>query len=301
VADLRAEFTRLRDAMKFGDPLYMARTYGRGRVSVMFTTAGEAWNDWPSEKPGSASFAPVVQELTKYLSGGGTDENRTCGNPVQLKLDADGYAAKARYAFVTHDGKPGGGRAAPGTAVDPAPLKVGDKEEPLDVEKIEEKVIEKEGDKEVEKTITREVLVAKVRDTKKPGIHLFELTQQRANPTNPSEKIEIKEYRAVPVNVDAAREGDLLRASTDDIIQQSPGAEIHSPDETDWIDKLKNKKSDLSELGWIFMLFLLVLLMEQAMAVRLSYHANAENLGAHAPSAAQAMRKSTAPQEVLED
>ena len=36
------------------------------------------------------------------------------------------------------------------------------------------------------------------------------------------------------------------------------------------------------------------------MAVRLSYHANAENLGAHAPSAAQAMRQSTAPKEVLE-
>ena len=296
-ADLKAEFGRLRDAMKFGDPLYMAKQFGRGRVSVMFTTAGEAWNDWPTEKPGSASFSPVVQELTKYLSGGGTDENRSCGDAIQLKLDIDSYAAKARYAFVTHDGKPGGGRQAPGTNVDPAPLKVAEKDEALEVNTFDEKVIEKVGDQEVEKTVPREVLLAKIRDTKTPGIHLFELTQLRANPGNPGEKIEIKEYRAVPVNVDALHEGELLRASTDDIAQQSPGVEIHSPDETDWIDKLKNKKTDLTELGWLFLAFLLVLLMEQAMAVRLSYHANAEGLGNLSPAAAQAMRKSTAPLE----
>ena len=301
VADLKAEFTRLRDAMKFGDPLYMAKQFGRGRVSVMFTTSGEAWNDWPSEKPGSASFSPVIQELTKYLSGGGTDENRSCGDVVQLKLDIENYAAKARYAFVSHDGKPGGGRQSPGTNVDPAPLKVSEKDDALDVEKSDEIIIEKEGDKDVEKTVSREVLVAKIRDTKKPGIHLFELTQQRANPNNPSEKIEVKEYRAVPVNIDAVHEGELLRASTDDIAQQSPGVEIHAPDETDWIDKLKNKKTDLTELGWLFLVFMLVLLMEQAMAVRLSYNANADGLGNQAPSAAAAMRKSTAPQEVFED
>ena len=300
VADLKAEFSRLRDAMKFGDPLYMAKTFGRGRVSVMFTTAGETWNDWPSEKPGSASFSPVIQELTKYLSGGGADENRSCGEVVQLKLASENYIAKARYAFVSHDGKPGGGRQAPGTSVDPAPLKVSDKEDTLDVETFEEKYIEKEGDKDVEKIISREVFVAKIRDTKKPGVHLFELTQQRANPNSPTEKIEIKEYRAVPVNIDSVHEGELLRASTDDILQQSPGVEIHAPDETDWIDKLKNKKTDLSELGWLFLAFLLVLLTEQAMAVRLSYHANAEGLGSQAPSAAAAMRKSSLPQETTE-
>ena len=300
VADLKAEFVRLRDAMKFGDPLYMAKTFGRGRVSVMFTTAGEAWNDWPSG-PGNPSFSPFIYEMTKYLSGGGTDDNRSCGDAIQLKLDIENYAAKARYAFVSHDGKPGGGRQLPGVLVDPAPLKVSDKEDPLEVERFDEKIVEKEGDKDVEKTVSREVLVAKIRDTKKPGVHLFELTQQRANPNNPSEKLEFKEYRAVPVNIDSVREGELIRASTDDIAQQSPGVEIHAPDETDWIDKLKNKKTDLTELGWLFLVLMLVLLMEQAMAVRLSFHANAEGLGHQAPSAAAAMRKSTAPTPITED
>jgi len=300
-ADLKAELSRLRDTMKYGDPLYMAKTFGRGRVSVMFTTAGESWNDWPSEKPGSASFSPLVQEMTKYLSGGGSDENRSCGDVVQLKVDSNNYAGKARYAFITHDGKPGDGRQAPGVLVDPAPLKVGDKDEVLEIEKFEEQVTVKEGDKDVVKTETRDLFVAKIRDTKKPGVHLFELTQLRANPSNPTEKIEVKEYRAVPVNIDAFHEGDLQRASSDDIAQQSPGVEIHAPDETDWIDKLKNKKTDLTELGWLFLAFILVLMIEQAMSVRLSYHADADALANQSPSAAAAMRKPTVPQDVYEE
>ena len=47
-ADLKRETSQLRDAVKFGDPLYVARQVGRGRVAVMLTTAGEVWTDWPT-------------------------------------------------------------------------------------------------------------------------------------------------------------------------------------------------------------------------------------------------------------
>src|SRR5262249_33618065 len=80
-----------------------------------------------------------------------------------------------------------------------------------------------------------------------------------------------QEQLAYAFNVDAANEGDLRRASVDDLTSAVPGAQIHGP-ETDWHESLKQKKSDLSESAWIYLVFLMLLLAEQAMAVRLSFH-----------------------------
>ena len=79
------------------------------------------------------------------------------------------------------------------------------------------------------------------------------------------------ESQAVAFNVDTAAEGDLRRASRDDIESAAPGALLHSPG-SGLADLLKEKKSDLSESPWFYLLILLVLIAEQAMAVRLSYH-----------------------------
>jgi hypothetical protein len=74
--------------------------------------------------------------------------------------------------------------------------------------------------------------------------------------------------------VDTAAEGDLRRASRDDIEAAAPGALLHSPG-SGLADLLKDKKSDLSESPWLYLVILLVLVAEQAMAVRLSYHLSA--------------------------
>ena len=50
-ADLKQRVIRLRDNVKYGDPLYFAKTYGRGRVTLVTTTAGEQWTDWASSQP----------------------------------------------------------------------------------------------------------------------------------------------------------------------------------------------------------------------------------------------------------
>ena len=72
-------------------------------------------------------------------------------------------------------------------------------------------------------------------------------------------------------NVDTAAEGNLQRATRDDIESAAPGAKLHSPG-SGLADILKERRSDLSESPWLFLLLLLVLIAEQAMAVRLSYH-----------------------------
>ena len=66
---LKVEGQRLRDAVKYGDPLYFAKQFGRGRVTLMTTTAGEQWTNWPSGS-GAPGWVAIVKEMQNYLSGG---------------------------------------------------------------------------------------------------------------------------------------------------------------------------------------------------------------------------------------
>jgi hypothetical protein len=149
-------------------------------------------------------------------------------------------------------------------------------------------------------------------DTRTPGVYLFAFptlpkvkdgrldSGGQVDGTDPGAEAEIYECAAFAVNIDAEREGQLQRASYDDVVQQSPGAgdakeRIHSMDDSSWVDTLKQEKDDLSTRRWLYLLIVLVLIAEQAMAVRLSHHARAEDLEAHAPTAAAAYAHGTAP------
>jgi hypothetical protein len=137
-------------------------------------------------------------------------------------------------------------------------------------------------------------------NTTRPGVYLFGLEQKRPKPGAPAETVTAAEYRFAPVNIDVPNEGDLQRVNSDKVVENAPGSELHGPDETDWLIKLQNKKTDLSSMGWLFLFLLLVLVAEQALAVKLSYHAGQETMSEHAPSAAAAMRR-TEMQPVAEE
>jgi hypothetical protein len=268
VAAVRSEAARLRDAVKFGDPLYLAKQFGRGRVAVVTTTAGERWTDWPSG-PGRPSFVPVMTEMERYLSGGGADENRSAGQPITVSVDAARYKPTAGRAVLTFDPTAGGNRG-PAAATTLTDLK--------------EQALVTEGGRHT----------LRFADTAKPGAYLVTLTQVRGQSSG-AEAAEVPEYQAFAVNVDAKREGDLRRAARDDVLQQAPGAELHSAGDPAWLDRLKNKQTDWTERGWIFLALLAVLVAEQALAVRLSYHTAAGTLEAAAPSAAAVFGRSTGP------
>jgi hypothetical protein len=44
-------------------------------------------------------------------------------------------------------------------------------------------------------------------------------------------------------------------------------------------------------MGWLFLIILAVLVAEQALAVKLSYHSGQETMSEHSPTAAAAMRR----------
>jgi len=278
-ADLRGELARLRDLVKFGDPIYFAKEFGKGRVSVFLSSSGEVWNNWASEKFGNVTFPIIIKEMSNYLTSGGIDEGYNCGTPIELNFDPASYNPGYRHAFLTHNHDPKGGRGVAGAELAPMTEPAAGTMEAI-------KVKETEGDKSIE----RDQLVVRDKDTAKPGVHLYEFKQlvKGANATDPTTEISV--YKATAVNIDARREGNLQRVTTDDVGQIAPKVPFHSPEDTDWVEGLKNKKTDISELGYIFAILFLLLVLEQAMSVRLSYHTSGDALAEASPTAAAAMQ-----------
>jgi hypothetical protein len=244
LSDLKRETLRLRDTVKFGDPFYLAKDFGQGRVTLVTTTAGETWTDWPSEKPGSASFSPIIKEMANYLSGAGSTENRVLGRTLEVAVEADRYKPLVGRAFVTHV-------PVPGITVASAPV--------MD---LKEQNLVSEADK----------LVLRFREAKEAGAYLFKFTNLKPQNANSPEGGETPEYRGYAINVDASHEGDLRRAAGDDVLLTAPGAKLHAVDDGDWAKTLRNKKSDLSESVWLVVLLGLLLLAEQFLSMRLSFN-----------------------------
>jgi hypothetical protein len=237
---LRAEVVRLRDQVKFGDPLYLAKAFGRGRVTLIATTAGDAWTDWPSEPPGSASFPPIMKELGTYLSGGGQTAAAFVGRPVEWVLSPERFRPSAGRALVSHDPTT---RFAPGQ---PLTSFTDLTDQPLTAEG---------GNLTLRYTPTA------------VGGYLFTLTGVKpADDGGPA-----YEYRAAAVNLDPA-ESDLRRAAGDDLLRIAPGAAIVSAADTGWLEGLRDRRSDLSESLWLVLLLGLLLAAEQWLSVRLSFH-----------------------------
>jgi hypothetical protein len=241
-AELLAAFQRLIESVRYGDPFLVARKYGKGAVLAYLSTAGSAWNDFPNG-PARPYWVMLMLEVQKYLAGAGADVNRVVGSPVEMTLDAARFTSRMRRFYVP---EPGG--EAPGDK--PA--------------KGEQGLGEQVG------SVQGQRLTFMFSEARKPGVYRFEFTPQSAGSDAKAAGGRM-ESQAIAFNVDTAAEGDLRRASRDDIESAAPGALLHAPG-SGLADLLKEKKSDLSESPWLFLLILIVLVAEQAMAVRLSNH-----------------------------
>ncbi len=238
IAPLREAFSRFLQDVRYGDPLYIARSYGAGRVIAFLTTANSQWNDLNGY--GKAYFPPLMVEMQRYLASAGTDVNRSVGTPYQVDLDPEVYAAKVQRFFLSEAAEGvGQGRTASGF-----------------VERGEQILPSAAGQ-----------LQLSFDEAKQPGVYLFALETKpvSANQTPQAE------YQAVTFNLNTDQEGNLRRINRSELLKTAPGAELHTVNE-DWTDALAPKQSDWSEKPWIYLVLLGLLLAEQAMAVRLSFH-----------------------------
>ncbi|MSR54979.1 MAG: hypothetical protein EXS09_17080 [Gemmataceae bacterium] len=240
---LKEDFEKLRDEVKYGDPLYVAKSFGKGRVVAFMSSAGASWNDL--EGFGRAYYPPLMINMQGYLASSGTDANLVLGAPYDFVLDKNAYDSKVKKWFFSEEIKSNPPKAT--------------------FKSLGEVLLATED---------QSYRLAANDGKKEPGIYIYKFAEKRAEGGKAADVGATRpDYRALPYNVDALAEGNLARANSDDITQISK-APLHTATDPDdaYKTSLLKKKRDLSENPWIYFVILMVLIFEQAMAVRLSFH-----------------------------
>jgi hypothetical protein len=242
---LRRRFEQFRDRVKYGDPLLVGHRHGKGRVVACTTTAGTKWNDWAAG-PAGPSYVVLMLAMQKYLASVGDEVTRVVGSTLDFQLPADRYEPRIHRYYVTEP-KPNDPQAK-GTGLEDLNEQLG-----------------ASGTKDVVLTFT---------EAKKPGVYFFDLYPRAEAGADPK-----PERRAFAFNVDAESEGDLKRAGRESLEWAPSGsdtAQNRGKVSIQGIEDIEGQKlaqrDDLSGSGWFYLVILIVLVLEQAMAVHLSFH-----------------------------
>ncbi len=237
---IRKEVANIIEQARYGDPFVVSTLYGKGKTVAVMSTAGKEWNDWAGGSAASLLFAPILWEMQNYLSSQGSEANLAVGTPVEITLDAELFKKRneqlklTRYFMKTVD------RAA--------------------AKKMQ---VSEEVGREDKGAIR---FVASKNN--EPGLYLSELRAEGGDKA-------LATYAHV-FNVETTREGPLERLSQEDIDQnlvgKAPPGSIRmvSPGMGD--NDVAVRRNDFSESPLLFLVFLLVLIAEQALAVHLSFH-----------------------------
>ncbi len=258
VRELRARIEQFRQQVQYGDPLAVTRKYGKGRILAFMTTAGRGWNDWSGGCPASYTFPMLMLDLQRYLTSGGDDGSRLVGDEIRFTLPSDEYEPEVAMFIqqTIQDQEKQGGAPAP----EPAP---GTPKARAGFQYLGKKVMNvNEGKYQFE-----------FKDGIEPKVYYFEFTP-RAKDGAARGPIE---ERCFAFNVDTEAESNLRRAAKEQLERNPAGSAVDKGKmllftPSDSLDILREKKADWSESPWLYLIFLLILVIEQAMAVHLSFH-----------------------------
>jgi hypothetical protein len=228
---------------------------GKGRVVACMTTAGSKWTDWPGG-PAGPSYVVMMLALQKYLTALSDEAPLTVGSPLQLTLDAGRYERRMRRFYLA-EARPdneepgqGGGR---------------------------EDLGEQEGAED------NETIELTFSEARRPGVYLFHLYPRAEDGVEPK-----PEERAFAFNVDTEAESDLKRAGREALeqttVEAGRGKRVLE-DAAAISGRPAERQSDWSESPWLYLIFLSVLVIEQAMAVHLSFHLRGSEAQTQTPAA----------------
>ena len=262
-----------RTTLLYGDPLVLVRPYGKGRVAACLTSAGTAskWNEWGGGSPVSWSYPVFIKDLQRYLTSESADLNRivTRAAGVKLEFDAEKFQDSVEGTF----------RPQPDLTLKKAE---GDADVRPSAEAIKETMAEEK--RMLASGEERRVLVFSLQDASRPGVYQFEF--------KPLDAMQPSEFRAFAFNVDAGAESDLKRAPRDKLERKAKTTDSHvgkvmlfSPG--DDVSGFKNREPDASESPWLYLLFIVILVVEQALAVHLSFHLKPGDQATAAPARPQ--------------
>lgn len=226
-------------------PLIVERTLGAGRIVTCLTTADPAWNDWAR----NPSYVVFQLELLKYVAR--QDRGlpvRLVGEPLRVELDPALYLETLEVTAPATEGE----RT---TRLQAAP-----------------EAISTEGEAtEPPATATPVQLVAEFRETDEPGIYRLQLLNQA----------QTAEQKLLAYNVPIA-ESDLLLATTANLrkrIGNATGVQIQEPGQFQW---LQGEEAGSEIRQWLLWALLALLVGEQFLAYRMSYHPRMSFAGAAA-------------------
>ncbi len=253
VEKLKNDVLTLKEVTQYGDPLVLSYKVGKGEVISFYTSAGRTWNDWAGGCLASWTYPMVMIELQRYLTGVGEDSSRLVGAPLELAKNAEQYEDQvvvsfepllkgdAKAADKADPDKPAGGGALTKSET-------------------------------IRLNLNNNVLSLNYAKTREPGVYRVKLTPK----TKPGLDKPADEYRTYVYNVDTEHESPMARVSRD--LVERPGAtgtlarvKLMTPDMSPK-DYVAPKKKDLSETPWLYLILLIVLIVEQALAVHLSFH-----------------------------
>ncbi|MFM7112433.1 MAG: hypothetical protein ACKO26_14940, partial [Planctomycetota bacterium] len=257
LATRATELTDLVREIQEGDPLLVSRNRGAGRVTAFLTSAGPqlskppapgepniGWNEWANGFL-SATYPILIQDsLIDLLRAGGQGIEARPLLPVKIPLPRDRIDPEVAATFLAQTG--------PTKGVPPKP------------ESVVARVVQ-----EADESLPAE-LVLPARSL--PGYYSASLYPKGRRMAEGA----LVEHKGIAVNVDTT-ESDLRRAPSAMITggeeQQGKGIRLASPGERfDSASDLAGRKPiDASETPWIFLAILLVLVGEQAMALRVSH------------------------------
>jgi hypothetical protein len=240
VAALRDELGKLRDQVRYGDPLIVAGQFGKGKVVAVMTTVGKEWNDWAGGSEATLIFPPFILETQNYISSQSSEDNRTVGGADRLTLDSEAFKGKQLRATRVF-----------GKAVADKPAEM-----------------VKQGDYFPQEA--KGQLVFEFPKSDRPGLYIATVRPEDAGSGKPPVAFQGRTF-----NVDTAKEGSLERVGRDEIERNVIGdfkeqIQFEGPNVSD--ESLVTRMSDFSESPWLFLIFLFVLVAEQALAVHLSFH-----------------------------
>ncbi len=233
----RADRVQTIASLRSQDPIFLEHLFGKGRVVTCLTTAQPDWNNWATDN----SFVVVQLELVKYLAR--TDRNpeqRLVGEAIALSLDPAEYADTVEILAPGDEG-----------------------ERTTRIQASPEQSAEEKGDAalKTERPVSGQKLSALFRDTDEPGVYTVRLLRQS----------QVSEDRLIAYNIVPA-EGDLAIASTPDLrkrLGNLTGVSIQEFGQLNWVEG-REAGSEIRQ--WLIGILFGLLIAEQALAYRLSYH-----------------------------
>lgn len=232
----RADGVTTLASLRNRQPFLVEKLVGAGHVMACLSSAAPTWNNWAR----NPSFVVFHLDLLKLVAR--QDRGiplRQVGEPIEVTLDPASYLDAVEIAAPAAEGE----RI---TRLQAAP------ELPVEAAS---------GATETAPAATSVLLKAEYRDTDTPGIYRVQLLNQAQE----------AEQRLLAYNVPLA-ESDLAVATTANLrkrLEKATGVQIQEPGETQW---LQGEEAGSEIRQFLLWTLLALLLLEQLLAYRMSYH-----------------------------